>query len=135
MIIPAPSLSPSGWVTEIRKKADLLMAYFFYSDASQSNFYLKNITALPDIIQMYGNSQLDLQTEITARLTKYLERYFELVSIDTKVTIPENIDDNRMDVAMAITITQENIKYDMSKLLRIANSKVVEIIERNNTGE
>lgn len=131
---PVPTLTTAGWKTEIRDKADTLMSYFFYSDASQSNIYLGNITSLPKIIEEYGNEESSIRSQMESLLNQYLSRYFDYVDVNVDVRIPEDSVDNRMEVLMSVVVGEKGVKYDMSRLLRSKNGKIIEIIDRNNTG-
>jgi len=131
---PVPSLTLAGWKKEIREKADTLIAYFFYSDASQSNIYLGNITSLPKIIEQYGNEEDTIRSEMEEQMSRYLQRYFDVVEVDVSVNIPENANDNRMEIICKVVVGENGVKYDLSKLLKTSNGKVIEIIDRNNSG-
>lgn len=129
---PVPTLSLSGWVNEIREKSDRLLSYFFYSDASQSNLYYGNVTSLPDIIKRFGNEKDRIDREMREAMYNYLKRYFDIVDIDVEVTIPDDPTDDRMNLICRIAVGQNGIRYDFSKLVAIENSKIKEIIDRNN---
>lgn len=131
---PVPTLSSIGWKNEIRDKIDTLMSYFFYSDYSQSNVYLGNITSLPKIIEEHGNNELNIKTEMEYKLQTYLGRYFDAVEIDVKVNIPEDSVDNRMEIVCSALVAEKGVKYDISRLLRLKDGKLNEIIDRNNRG-
>lgn len=131
---PVPTLTAAGWVNDIRDKCDRLMTYFFYSDYSQSNFYLGNITSLPDIINRYGNDKSAITFETEKAMKVYLLRYFDQVECTAKVIIPENEEDNRMELQVSLEVVENGVKYDLFKLLKIVNSKLVEVIDRNNSG-
>jgi hypothetical protein len=49
---PLPSLSPSGWIHDVAKKADLLLSYFLVSEPAQSETY--KITTLQYILAKPG---------------------------------------------------------------------------------
>lgn len=133
-IKPVPSLSLSGFINELRDKSDRLMSYFFYSDASQSNVYLGEVSSLPDIIQKYGNDKDSIATEMDDALQKYLERYFDIVEVEVKINIPENATDNRMEILCEIIVGENGVKYDFAKILNTANGKLTTIMDRNNQG-
>ena len=133
-IKPVPTLTMAGWKKEIRDKADSLMSYFFYSDASQSNIYLGHITSLPKIIEQYGNDKNLIRSQMQTALHVYLSRYFEYVEVNVDVVIPEDATDNRMEILTSVIVGENGVKYDMSRLLRSKYGKIVEIIDRNNTG-
>lgn len=131
---PVPTLTLAGWKKEIREKADALISYFFYSDASQSNIYLGNVTSLPKIIEQYGNDEVRIRSEMESQLNRYLSRYFEYVDVNTDVKIPEDNKDNRMEILTSIIVGENGVKYDLSRLLRTKSGTIIEIIDRNNTG-
>ena len=130
--IPVPSLSPSGWITDIAAKADALMSHFFESNKSQSYIYNNNVSNLQWLIEQYGSDSIDLTTQMTSTLEKYLGRYFDLV------TVTVTSDDNAKNLSGSVTIkihclvTQGGVQYSLGKLLQISNSTVTKIFDINN---
>lgn len=132
--IPVPSLTRAGWITEIKDKCDLLMSYYFYSDYSQSNFYLGNISSLPDIINKYGNEQNKIAFQMQDQMHLYLLRYFESVECSVTALIPEDPEDNRMQLVVNIVVGEKGVKYDFYRMLNVRGNTLTEIVERNNSG-
>lgn len=132
---PVPTLSSDGWLNTVGEKADRLIGYFYYSDASQSNTFKGNITSFPNIIKEYGNDPTQLKSELNEKVQQYLSRYFNEVLVEINVVIPENKADNRMDVSMSVIIKEDGKVYNLSKVLELANNKIVKIIDLNNRGE
>lgn len=132
MTIPVPTLSSSGWVTEISEKADRLMSYFFVSEASQSLVYAGRISSLPEIIQLHGHDELQLEAAMRDVLRTYLERYFTAVDITVKATIPGSSDDNRIQISTQITVYENSLNYEVGHLIEVLNSTIQSIVKANN---
>lgn len=132
MTTPVPTLSSSGWVTEISEKADKLLSYFFTSEASQSLVYNGKITSLPAIVQLYGHNELELESAMTSMLRTYLERYFTKVEITVNVTFPELSEDNRLDIKCAVTVYENNLSYELGHLIEVLDSSIQKIVKLNN---
>lgn len=128
-----PSLSSSGWVSEISEKAARLMAYFSTSESSQSYYYLGNVSSLPEIIKQYGNDDVQLKSVLQTRLQSYLIRYFDNVEIE--VTITENTTTSEaygLNIQVDCTVTQDNETHSLGRLINTVNSSIMKIIEINN---
>lgn len=128
-----PSLSTDGWVTDIRKKADLVIAHYLASDYSQSNVFLTRITSLAYQVQTYGHDPEQLQPLIQSSLQAYLERYFESATV--KVTIESSEQGTaRYDIRFDGVVTQGGLRYSVGKLIEVQNNKVKRIMDLFATG-
>lgn len=134
MTVKVPTLSSSGWVSEIAEKADKLLSYFFVSEASQSNFYAGSITSLTALLQRYGNDEFELRSAVETSLMNYLQRYFE--SVDVTVTVRENTVEGRkgLDLEVDIVVYEQGKEYSLGRLVSTLNSSIMKIAELNNTG-
>lgn len=129
--IPAPTLSTQGWVRDPSEKLDSLLAWFFLSEQNQSQLYSNEITSLPKIIQQHNNDANKIATTIKEELSTYLGEYFEGVEVNMGVTQnPSNA--SKIDLTLAIGITDNEISANYKRLLKIENSKMQEIAKINN---
>lgn len=128
-----PTLSSVGWEKNLAKKADRLMAYFFISQYSQSYLYRGKIMSLPYIVQQYGKSPSQLQTALNDNLTAYLERYFELSSVDVSYDTSAKKDRYGYEVKVDVVVIDDlGVKYSLGKLIEISNGLSFKIMEINN---
>jgi hypothetical protein len=134
MSAPVPSLSASGWVTGVAEKADKLISYFFTSEDSQSLIYDGQVFSLPGIIKRHGNDPRRITTETKESLEALLSRYFESVDIKVTYKLPDDNDDNRMDIIIDCVVGDGNTSYELGRLLSVVNSSIEEIINKNNNG-
>ncbi len=134
MAIPVPSLSASGWVTEIAEKADKLFANFFVSDYSQSNFYRGTITSLPYMVRQWGNDRHKLGPEMEDALHRYLSRYFEEVQVTVNITTDNNATDpeNSLSIEVDALVSEGGKRHSIGHLISTMESKVVNIMKINN---
>lgn len=128
-----PTLSSSGFVADIAEKADRLMSYYFVSDASQSNLYRGQITSLPAQVQQHGHDEINLAQAVRNELTAYLTRYFDMVDVSTRTDLPNVEDPNRINLTVSVIVTQDGKQYSLGRLVSVLNSKIVEIVDINNT--
>lgn len=129
-----PSLSSEGFITDIRKLADTIIAHYFASDYSQSNVFYGEITSLAYQVQLYGNDPDRLKEEIQSRCTRYLERYFDAAIVN--VSINENPGGTKFgyEIVFDATVVKDNVKYNLGRLIEVQNGKMVNIIKKFQEG-
>ena len=129
MTNPVPSLSASGWVTEVGEKADKLFAYFFLSEYLQSNSYKGSVASLPHLIKKYGHDELQLVSMIRETLSRLFEAYFDKVEVDVHVK-PEN--ESTFGIVVSSMVEQDGVPYNIAKEVAIQDSVIVDIMNANN---
>lgn len=132
--VVVPVLSSEGWITDIRKKADQVMAYFFASDYSQSNLFYTNIASLAWLVQQYGNDTTALQSAVESTLQQYLERYFTGVRLTVTIEDTTETGGGRYNIILDATVVEGEYRYSLGKLIETQNNKVVKIIDYFNKG-
>lgn len=130
MKIKVPTLSATGWLTEISERADQLMANYFTSEFSQSHIYAGSITSLPYHIQEYGNDPALLESKVTDSLQLYLNRYFDKVELTVDASLSEE-NESRINLTISATIYDDDYKYSLGREILSANNKIVNIITLN----
>lgn len=130
-----PSLSTDGWVTDIRKKADLLLAHYFASDYSQSNVFLSRITSLSYQVQTFGHDPTQLRTLIQNGLETYLSRYFDSVEVNVTIEKGARGDTARYDIRFDGVVVQDGLRYSIGRLIEIQNNKVKRVMTFFETGK
>lgn len=133
-VAAVPSLSTDGWVTDIRKKADLVMAHYFASDYSQSNVFLSKITSLAYQVQREGHNTFELKRLIESDLQQYLGRYFDNVQIDVRIEDEDASGTNRYNIVFDATVAEHGIRYSLGRLIEVQNSKIKRIVKLLQTG-
>lgn len=127
-------MDSSGWLVDIKDKADRLMAYYITSDFSQSFLYEGSVTSLPYHIQLFENNPSRLSTEIETSLKIYLSRYFDRV--DIKVTV-DNLDgdySDKLNIQIQADVYEGEYKYDLGREIITANNKIVKVFNLINKG-
>lgn len=127
-----PSLSASGWLSEISEKADALMAYYITSEYSQSYVYAGAITSLIYHIQSSGRNMSALENAVTNGLGSYLRRYFETVDISVSTNRPDPNDPNRINLSVDCTIMDNGYKYSLGREIRTENNRVIKTFDTVN---
>lgn len=128
---PLPSLSPSGWIHDVAKKADLLLSYFLVSEPAQSETY--KITTLQYILAKGGSDDIILNSEITRALTSIFTAWFDSATVNVIVRNGQDGDnETKLDISMSVSIVEGNQTYQLAKLVATKNSKVYAISEINN---
>lgn len=132
-IIPVPTLSPKGMITEIVAKTDTLIAHYFASDAGQSYMSRRTIGSLAPLLQQSGNDIPLLKEKIRNSLESYLGRYYETVVVNVDDDTSTNLS-NRIELKVSCKVTQGGEGYDVANLLSLVNGKFEKIRKLNNTG-
>lgn len=132
MTVRVPSLTATGWLTELRERADALMAYYLTSEASQTHLYENKITSLPYHIRTYGSDEVKLRNRVETDLANYLQRYFEGLDVKVSTDIPDQNDPERLNLRLDITVMDQGSRYSLGKLIKVQNSKVLGIFDINN---
>lgn len=130
--VPVPTLSSTGWVNQPAEAADKLLSYFFLSDASQSQLYRGNVTALPSIIQRYGNDRNLIVRETERQLGDMLSRYFDSADVTADVDNPVAGDEGRMNLRIIVNLKLDGQTYSLGRLITSLNSTILKIAEINN---
>lgn len=135
MEIAIPSLSMDGFVTEIRKQTDLMIAHYFASDFSQSNNFYGKITSLAYQVQLYGNDPTRLKAEMEEKLTRYLERYMESAIVEVKINAGTSGSLNRYNIDFDATVVKNGLRYSVGHMIEVQNGRVKSIMNKLQNGE
>lgn len=135
MEIAVPSLSTEGFVTDIRKMCDLLLAHYFASDFSQSNCFMGEISSLAYQVQQLGSEPERLKTDIETKLTQYLEAHFDAAIVNVKITPGTSGTPNRYNIDCDATVIKGDQRYSVGHLLETLNGKMISVIQKFQTGD
>lgn len=127
-----PSLSSSGWITELAERADRTMAYYLTSDHSQSELYAGRVVSLQYHIEQFGHSHSLLQQQVNQDLERYFGRYFDRIDLTVSVNGPGENNEDRTELRIECIITEGNQRYSLGKLITTIDSKVIGIFDLNN---
>lgn len=130
---PLPTLGEAGWITSSRDKINYLLSYFYESQYSQTQFYYGNVSSMSYLLYKYGNEPDTMASEVESTLTAYLNRHVNNVTVECSAT-PTNSIQASINVYVAFTDEQGN-PVTFSNLLLIQNSKLVKVVNANNTGQ
>jgi hypothetical protein len=128
-----PTLSDSAWVSSNRDTVNYVMSYFYESQYSQSQFYYGNISSMSYLLYKYGNDPVKMATEVETTLTALLGRYLNNVTVECSVTPTDSVSAS-INIYVEFNDEQGN-PVTLSNLLLVANSKIVKVINANNTGQ
>lgn len=124
MVSNVPTLSRNGWISDSITKAQRLFIYFLHSEASQSNEFKGNISSLPYLIHLYGNSPTAMVTNLRSTLTRYLSKHYSSVVVDVR---HNGSDDNpQYTLTVEITVVDERERSDFGYLLQMNNKQLIE---------
>ena len=126
-----PTLSTDGWVNELAMKADRIMSYFFISDFSQTELYPDKITSLPYIIKVNAGDEMLLKSEMTRALNAYLSRHFDKADVSVSTNITSDTD-HRLEIKLIITVYENDVQYNLGRLIQTVNSTISSIVNINN---
>lgn len=135
MAAPAlvPSLSDSGWISDNRDKVSALLSYFYASQYSQSQFFYGNVSSMSYLLYKYGTNPSDMAAEVESTLLAFLSRYLNNVIVEVTPNISDNL---QASINIYLQFLDDNGNpVTFSNLLLIEGSKIVKIVNANNTGE
>lgn len=133
-IIPVPSLSLDGWVTDTASKADYLISHFFLADKSQSQLYKSEVSNLQYIIQNNGGDMIKTSVQLRTALAAYFARYFGPTTVDTSFT-QDPANSSRVTISLYVSFTDPNGReFVLAKLVDLLDSKIQKITDLNNNG-
>lgn len=125
-----PTLTPKGFVTSITDKTDTAMLNFYLSQYSQTNMYRGARRPLPYLVQQFGQDAKAFSDALDIELTTYLGRLFENAEVEVDYTE----DGKSINLRLDVIIRDNGREYSLGHEIQTANSKVIDIIDINNTG-
>lgn len=125
-----PTLTPKGFVDAIADKGDAAMVNFYVSQYSQSNLYRGSNRPLAYLVQQYGSNSIAMAEALEIELTSYLNRLFDFASIEAEGTE----DGDRINLRIDVIIRDDGKEYSLGHEIMTANSKIIDVIDINNTG-
>lgn len=132
-LAPVVTLGIKGVLRDPAEKVDALLADFWASDANQSFLFDGQIANLSYLLQQAGPDIISLQFNIRSALERHFEPHFETALVEVTDDTDEN-QSARITLRLAITVTQNGVRYDVSNLLSMVNGKFEKITKFNNTG-
>lgn len=133
MVIPVPTLSTQGWVTDLSNKIDILLAHYVSSDAAQSNTFKGRIANLQVLVQTYAGDPLTTADAIARDVQQYLGRYYENVRAEARFSLDdEKASQTTVKITLALNFTEAGVTYTANRLLTYFNGKFQSIVEVNN---
>lgn len=123
-----PVLGPAGFVSSPREKLDAVMAHAMLTDSTQLNEFEETaICAIPFIILSHQTRPDEMCQVLETRLTQYLGDYFS--STDVNVTHNSKPDTTFYDIYLAVTVTEDGVKYNLAQAFRLKDGAVNAIVK------
>lgn len=82
------TLGPKGWITDGQTMLDMVMAWAYASDASQSLFFSGKITSIAKIVHSCKTIE-SAAPALQSALKEYLSCFFDYVEVQVSVTEKE----------------------------------------------
>jgi hypothetical protein len=139
-LIPAPTMSTSGWVTDAEGKFDRLLSYYLTSTDSQSNIIEGGTKSFAYMVARYGHSPAVLASNLREDLNRLFSEYYNKAQVSVEIdNAVFGEDSNRYSITISISAydvvigTPNEIRY--ARLIDVKNSIVQSISKYNNEGE
>lgn len=129
-----PTLTLSGFVSDVPTMIDAMFSYYLTSDYSQSNVFHGKIVSLQKQIQQFQHSEVELERNIREQLETYFRSVADDVTIDVTTAIPNPADPNRLNITLSAILVKEGKSYSVGRLVETQDSKILSIINLNNQG-
>ncbi len=130
-VIPVPSLSTLGFVSDSVTKFSILMAHIFIADYNQSALYPGFVTSLPNIIEQAGQDPAQIAATIQQAISTYLNAYYTSASVNVTIA---NADLAELQVQVQIQVEDEGAVQSGTWQFTSMNNVLANIISINNTG-
>lgn len=130
-VIPVPSLSTKGFVTDPNTKIDLLLSHWFLADYNQSYLYAGTITSLPQMMQKYGADAEPTIVELKRKLYEYLSSYYVTANVEVTSLTDLKVG-GKVELKVAIGVYDGSTNNDFNKVLNFKDSKFLNIVSINN---
>ncbi len=134
-IIPVPTCSTQGFVTDSKNKINFLLAHFFLSLHSQTALYPNEVTSWSKIIQETSNQPELLVERLQLRLQAYIGRYYPKAVVS--ILAPKNIDELdevKFDITISISIIETTGPQEFEKELSLTGDMLQGVIKLLNEG-
>lgn len=132
-VIPVPTLSTQGWVTDPSTKFDKLLADFFLADHNQTYLYKGNVKSLQGLIEKHGTSIQGLIEELNMTLKIYLERYYDIVEVSVLPANDMYLDPvGRMELKISIGVNDRGTQAQFGRLLQAKDGAMQRISNLND---
>lgn len=127
-----PTLSEDAWVDNPQKTADLLMAHFFVSNASQSYIYNREVASFPYILAINHGNMSAIISATTSTLTSYFARFFENVIVEVREV--ENVEEpSKAQLEMVVQfVDHEGRPHSVGEIIKITDSTFEKVIRISN---
>lgn len=133
MIIPVPTLSPQGWVTDTAAKIDSLLSHYVSTDQEQSNIYKSSLSNLQYLVEQNSGDAAATASAIASSFQTYLGRYYENVIAEARFSLTDPKESSTtVKITLSLNFTEQGVQYTANRLLTYFNGKFKEITEVNN---
>lgn len=132
-VIPVPTLSTEGFVTDLSGKLDFLLSHFFLSENNQTHLYHRSVISLPEIIQRAGGDASRTIEILQQALSSYMSAYYPAADVQVSSRTDLETDPSiKVELHIRIDIRENNAIGSFDRLVLAENSKFSSIIALNN---
>ncbi|BCM95271.1 hypothetical protein [Burkholderia phage FLC6] len=131
-----PTYSPSGFVSNPLEKADYMLAHFFTTQKSQTQFYKDklNVTSYQSLIAD-STSDGELTSNLNAYLNTYFSTQFTNVQMDCNVAQTDPNDNTSLTITIGCSfVDDQGIRHDLSRAIDLLGTQVQRIYNVDATG-
>lgn len=129
-----PSMSLTGWVSDVPTMIDLLFSYYLTSDYSQSNLFQGRIVSLQKQMQQYQHDETLLVQSVREELEGYFKSVVDDATVEVSTDTPNPDDPNRLNLRLSAILVKAGKSYSVGRLVRTQDSKILEIVKILNEG-
>lgn len=125
-----PRLTIVGFATTLPERASAAMMDFYEAKYSQTNTFRGKIKPLAWLVHRYGDKPNEASKRIGDELRTYLRGIFD----DATVEVSHEEKDSRLNLTANIIIRDNGVDYSLGHVIRISQSKIINIIDMVNDG-
>lgn len=113
---PVPTLGPDKWIYDPRKKLTVLFFYARTANHSQSNDQPDGVCSITAICAEYAMDITGLISNLETRLTKYLEPYFDTVTVEVTDSTTD-AEASKRTINLDVSVVQEGEYVSLGAVL------------------
>lgn len=123
-----PTLTSSGWLSDLDEGGSRLLSYFVTSDGYRSTEYQGSVKSLAYLIAVHGENQRELEEAITTALLELYRGYYE----SAEVTVKLQNNSGEWNIDISLQYAKDNFVKDLNRSIRVNNESIITILGNDN---
>lgn len=122
-----PVLGGQGFLSDPYGILQQMFSYFLLSDKSQDSVFPNDISSLPYLVAINGNSPYDLKQNVEITLTKMYRRFFDTTDIAVSYTAVQT--DGSYNINISVLVTLNGVNYSLQSAASVKDCILGNVIK------